>query len=184
MWMTFRLLQLLSFNILELTRMVLLVNIKVKRLKLFVDVLKQSIGSVWDLYYFYVQDPKLNYCYFINIVACLQYFSWCFVVFRFIRSVGIIDTVSARKFLEAAMNTDDHMLFYTVFKFFEQRNIRLRQNPRFPPGNITLHCEQAQVISLIVNSSLVYIILSFKVDNLNFQLQPLYVHTYLLRKFT
>jgi hypothetical protein len=54
--------------------------------------------------------------------------------FRFIRSVGIVDTVSARKFLEAAMITDDPMLFYTVFKFFEQRNIRLRQNPRFPPG--------------------------------------------------
>ncbi|VDI81348.1 Hypothetical predicted protein [Mytilus galloprovincialis] len=58
---------------------------------------------------------------------------------RFIRSVGIVDTVSARKFLEAAMNTDDSMLFYTVFKFFEQRNIRLRQNPRFPAGE---HCEE------------------------------------------
>lgn len=57
---------------------------------------------------------------------------------RFIRSVGIVDTVSARKFLEAAMSTDEPMLFYTVFKFFEQRNIRLRQNPKFPQGE---HCE-------------------------------------------
>ncbi|KAL5016981.1 hypothetical protein ScPMuIL_006570 [Solemya velum] len=57
---------------------------------------------------------------------------------RFIRSVGIVDTVSARKFLEAAMATDDSMLFYTVFKFFEQRNLRLRANPRFQSGE---HCE-------------------------------------------
>ncbi|XP_019639052.1 PREDICTED: uncharacterized protein C18orf8-like [Branchiostoma belcheri] len=58
---------------------------------------------------------------------------------RFIRSVGIVDTVSARKFLEAAHATEDNMLFYTVFKFFEQRNLRLRANPRFAPGE---HCEQ------------------------------------------
>ncbi|KAK3089040.1 hypothetical protein FSP39_000342 [Pinctada imbricata] len=57
---------------------------------------------------------------------------------RFIRSVGIVDTVSSRKFLEAAMNTEDPRLFYTVFKFFEQRNVRLRQNPKFQPGE---HCE-------------------------------------------
>lgn len=57
---------------------------------------------------------------------------------RFIRSIGIIDTVSARKFLEAALNCDDQMLFYTVFKFFEQRNIRLRGSPKFPSGE---HCE-------------------------------------------
>ncbi|KAL3868257.1 hypothetical protein ACJMK2_041088 [Sinanodonta woodiana] len=60
-------------------------------------------------------------------------------VLRFIRSVGITDTVSARKFLEAAMNTDDSQVFYTVFKFFEQRNSRLRNNPRFQQGE---HCEQ------------------------------------------
>ncbi|XP_033739671.1 regulator of MON1-CCZ1 complex-like [Pecten maximus] len=58
---------------------------------------------------------------------------------RFIRSVGITDTVSARKFLEAAKSTEDNMLFYTVFKFFEQRNIRLRNHPKFPQGE---HCEQ------------------------------------------
>ncbi|XP_077990884.1 regulator of MON1-CCZ1 complex-like [Glandiceps talaboti] len=58
---------------------------------------------------------------------------------RFIRSVGQIDTVSARKFLEAAVNTEDKMLFYTVFKFFEERNLRLRGHARFVPGE---HCEQ------------------------------------------
>lgn len=58
---------------------------------------------------------------------------------RFIRSVGIVDMVSSRKFLEAAQNTEDNLLFYTVFRFFEQRNQRLRGNPRFQPGE---HCEE------------------------------------------
>ncbi|XP_059140250.1 regulator of MON1-CCZ1 complex-like isoform X2 [Physella acuta] len=58
---------------------------------------------------------------------------------RFIRSVGNVESASARKFLEAALNTNDNMIFYTVFKFFEQRNVRSRQNPRFQTGE---HCEQ------------------------------------------
>ncbi|XP_052280303.1 regulator of MON1-CCZ1 complex-like isoform X2 [Dreissena polymorpha] len=57
---------------------------------------------------------------------------------RFIRKAGITDTVSSRKFLEAAMNTLDKQLFFTVFKFFQQRNIRLRGSPVFHPGE---HCE-------------------------------------------
>ena len=54
--------------------------------------------------------------------------------YRFIRSVGAVDTVSARKFLEAAKKSEDTMLFYAVFKVFEQRNIRLRGSPKFAPG--------------------------------------------------
>ena len=54
---------------------------------------------------------------------------------RFIRKAGITDTVSSRKFLEAAMNTQDSQLYYTVFKFFQQRNIRLRRSPVFHAGN-------------------------------------------------
>ena len=64
-------------------------------------------------------------------VKCRSHFS-----LRFIRSVGIVDMVSSRKFLEAAQNTEDNLLFYTVFKFFEQRNLRLRANPRFQPGRL------------------------------------------------
>ena len=56
------------------------------------------------------------------------------VLFRFLRSVGVVDTVPARKFLEAAKQADDRMLFYTVFKFFETRNMKLKQSPRFAPG--------------------------------------------------
>ncbi|MEQ2284376.1 Regulator of MON1-CCZ1 complex [Ameca splendens] len=58
---------------------------------------------------------------------------------RFIRSVGGHDNVSARKFLDAARQTGDQMLFYTVFRSFQQRNQRLRGNPSFNPGE---HCEE------------------------------------------
>ncbi|KAM7369561.1 hypothetical protein PAMP_010878 [Pampus punctatissimus] len=53
---------------------------------------------------------------------------------RFIRSVGGHDNVSARKFLDAARQTGDQMLFYTVFRSFQQRNQRLRGSPGFNPG--------------------------------------------------
>lgn len=58
-----------------------------------------------------------------------------FLWHRFVRSVGIVDNVPSRKFLEAALSTNDNMIFYTVFKFFEQRNQRLWSNPRFQQGN-------------------------------------------------
>uniref|UniRef100_A0AAY4AQK2 Mic1 domain-containing protein n=1 Tax=Denticeps clupeoides TaxID=299321 RepID=A0AAY4AQK2_9TELE len=58
---------------------------------------------------------------------------------RFVRSVGGHDNVSARKFLDAARQTNNSMLFYTIFRFFEQRNLRLRGNPGFNPGE---HCEE------------------------------------------
>ncbi|PIK38718.1 hypothetical protein BSL78_24451 [Apostichopus japonicus] len=58
---------------------------------------------------------------------------------RFLRSVGGSDNASARKFLEAAQNTEDNLLFFTVFKFFEQRNLRLRGDFHFMPGE---HCEK------------------------------------------
>ncbi|XP_078397310.1 regulator of MON1-CCZ1 complex isoform X1 [Cetorhinus maximus] len=58
---------------------------------------------------------------------------------RFVRSVGSHDNISARKFLDAARQTGDAMLFYTTFKFFEQRNQRLRGSSHFTPGE---HCEE------------------------------------------
>uniref|UniRef100_A0AC11CTG7 Uncharacterized protein n=1 Tax=Ovis aries TaxID=9940 RepID=A0AC11CTG7_SHEEP len=58
---------------------------------------------------------------------------------RFIRGIGGHDNISAQKFLDAAKQTEDHMLFYMTFRFFEQRNQRLRGNPSFTPGE---HCEE------------------------------------------
>lgn len=57
---------------------------------------------------------------------------------RFVRSCGNIDSLSAPKYLAAAKNTGDASTFYAVFKFFEQRNIRLRGSPNFEPGE---HCD-------------------------------------------
>ncbi|XP_069778712.1 regulator of MON1-CCZ1 complex isoform X2 [Narcine bancroftii] len=53
---------------------------------------------------------------------------------RFIRSLGSQDNISARKFLDAAKQTGDAQLFYTTFRFFEQRNQRLRGSSHFTPG--------------------------------------------------
>ena len=58
---------------------------------------------------------------------------------RYIKAAERIDTVPAKQFLEAAANEDDTMLFYTVYKFFEERNVRLRKKPEFLPE------EQCQV---------------------------------------
>ncbi|MGH0133737.1 UNVERIFIED_CONTAM: hypothetical protein FKN15_025419 [Acipenser sinensis] len=58
---------------------------------------------------------------------------------RFIRGVGGHDNISARKFLDAARQTREEMLFYIIFRFFEQRNQRLRGSPHFTPGE---HCEE------------------------------------------
>ncbi len=52
---------------------------------------------------------------------------------RYVKATNKVDSVSARQFLEAAANEDDKMLFYTVYKFFEDRNIRLRHTKKFPP---------------------------------------------------
>lgn len=57
---------------------------------------------------------------------------------RYVRATGAEDSISPRKFLEVASNPEDSMLFYTVYKFFEQRNMRLRGSPDFAPGE---HCD-------------------------------------------
>ncbi|CAB3369225.1 Hypothetical predicted protein [Cloeon dipterum] len=57
---------------------------------------------------------------------------------RFIRGNGTVEQASARKFLEAARNTGDDNIFYSVFKFFEQRNEQLRGGPNFTKGE---HCD-------------------------------------------
>lgn len=64
----------------------------------------------------------------ININPC------AFIYDRFVRSVGVVDQVSARKFLEAAKSMGDSAIFYAVFKFFEQRNQRLKGSTAFSKG--------------------------------------------------
>ncbi|XP_074113186.1 regulator of MON1-CCZ1 complex protein bulli [Cotesia typhae] len=57
---------------------------------------------------------------------------------RYVRSVGMADQVSARKFLEAAKALNDPTIFHSVYKFFEQRNVRLHNTTAFTRGE---HCQ-------------------------------------------
>lgn len=58
---------------------------------------------------------------------------------KFVEENGNIDHISARKFLEVAMNANDASLFYSVFKFFELRNLRLRGVPDFVKGKSNVY---------------------------------------------
>ena len=62
---------------------------------------------------------------------------------RYVRATDKVDSVSARQFLEAAANEDDRSIFYTVYKFFEERNYRLRRNRSFPPDE---HCQPYELM--------------------------------------
>ncbi|KAJ1531899.1 hypothetical protein ONE63_000544 [Megalurothrips usitatus] len=57
---------------------------------------------------------------------------------RFVHSVGSVDQVSARKFLDAAKATGEPNVFIGVYKFFEQRNLRLKGTTAFAKGE---HCD-------------------------------------------
>lgn len=57
---------------------------------------------------------------------------------RFARDMIPIESISARKFLEAAQNSQDPSVFYGVYQYFQQRNQRARGSPAFLKGE---HCE-------------------------------------------
>ena len=50
---------------------------------------------------------------------------------RFAIQMGLADQLNAAKFLETAKDLNDPLIFYEVFKFFEERNVRLRGTPNF-----------------------------------------------------
>lgn len=53
---------------------------------------------------------------------------------KFMQNNDIIDSAAPRKFLEAAAKCDD-MTFYTIFTFFQQRNLKMKKNSRFVVGD-------------------------------------------------
>ena len=59
-----------------------------------------------------------------DIVAALKY----------LQQMDVVDCAAPRKFLAAALETEDQMVFYTVFTFFQQRNLKLRKNAKFVRG--------------------------------------------------
>lgn len=56
---------------------------------------------------------------------------------RYARSEGAeaLAALPARRFLEAARDSGDDMLFFTVYTFFQQRNKELRNSPDFLPAD-------------------------------------------------
>mgnify|MGYP002714323420 FL=1 len=53
---------------------------------------------------------------------------------RYVEKHGDIYSVSARKFLEAAFATKDVKIFHQVYKFFQLRNLKLRNSLEFVKG--------------------------------------------------
>lgn len=108
-------------------------------------------------------DPleKLNFCISFILLSCIPFRpSFCrhheclpFLQFlshhhtykaltisvyvsRYARSVGLAESVSARKFLEAAMGSGNEQVFYSTFTFFSLRNTRLRGSAAFAKGGL------------------------------------------------
>lgn len=50
---------------------------------------------------------------------------------RFGIQMGLSDSLIPGKFLETAKDLNDSLIYHEVFKFFEERNVRLRGNPNF-----------------------------------------------------
>lgn len=59
---------------------------------------------------------------------------------RFVKANSMKNTVSARKFLESAYESNDDMLFFDTYKFFENRNIQLRGKKEFSAGPYKAVC--------------------------------------------
>uniref|UniRef100_A0A1B0CUY8 Uncharacterized protein n=1 Tax=Lutzomyia longipalpis TaxID=7200 RepID=A0A1B0CUY8_LUTLO len=55
---------------------------------------------------------------------------------RLAKTLPDADLLPARKYLEAAMKTEDHVVFHSVYMHFVQRNIRLRGAPDFARGEL------------------------------------------------
>lgn len=53
---------------------------------------------------------------------------------KYLESIEASDSSSPRKFLKVALETGDSMTFFTVYRMFQKRNVRLRKQPGFAPG--------------------------------------------------
>lgn len=58
---------------------------------------------------------------------------------KYLQNIERIDSAVARKFIAASLKTDDDFLFYTVFTFFQQRNLQQRKSMKFVRGE---QCEE------------------------------------------
>ena len=62
---------------------------------------------------------------------------------KYMQNVDIVHSAAPRKFLEAAVKTEDDVIFHAVFTFFQQRNVKLRKSSKFVRGE---QCESYEKI--------------------------------------
>ena len=62
---------------------------------------------------------------------------------KYLQSNDLIENAVPRKFLEASLRTNNSMLFYSVFTYFQHRNYKLRKNLKFVRGD---QCEKYEKI--------------------------------------
>jgi len=100
-----------------------------------------SLESVYPCAYDLALDmmKRLGNYAFETIVDTLLQKNEIIAALKFMQSIDTIDSAAPRKFLSAALKTGDDMVFYTVFTFFQQRNLKLKRNSRFVVGD---QCEQ------------------------------------------
>lgn len=79
---------------------------------------------------------------------------------RLANSLSGSENLSARKYLEAAKKTNDSIIFYTVYTWFQQRNIRQRGSPDFLKCNFPLHLTIISkfllVLSIFIDFSMIF----------------------------
>ena len=57
-------------------------------------------------------------------------------VLRYARANGLEDKLSCRKFLEAAMKTEDKNLFHSTFNYFALKSARLNSGKQIGEGKV------------------------------------------------
>lgn len=55
---------------------------------------------------------------------------------RFLQGNNKTDSIPARKFLDAALKTEDKYIYYGVFRFFEERNLRFKGTHAFDSAEL------------------------------------------------
>ncbi|CAG0916125.1 unnamed protein product [Notodromas monacha] len=86
-----------------------------------------------------------------------------FTALRFLRKLGLLQPSNAaldiRKYLDAALASNNKMVFFPVFKFFEQRNLKMYGSPQFkPPEQYEVYVKKYKEMFLEAQDSEVVVI--------------------------
>lgn len=87
-------------------------------------------------------SPAFYYIFIQIVIEVLLGQGKIIEALRMANTLSGTDTLSARKYLEAAKKTNDRVVFYSVYTWFQHRNIRQRGQPDF------LKCKRNARLSL------------------------------------